>query len=99
MKYSYSFLDIAQQEYEEALIWYLEKSPAAAEGFVKAVDAALNLICDNPKGWRNEYEDYHELGLKKYPFNLIYSIEQDEMQVVIKSVYHQSRNPTEKYKK
>lgn len=46
------------------------------------MEHTLQLICDNPKRWRNEYRHYRELGLKKYPYVIIYFIEEDIQQVI-----------------
>jgi len=40
------------------LLWYIERSVQAAENFVAAVDKALQLICEYPARWRNEYENF-----------------------------------------
>ena len=37
--------------------------------------------------------------LQKYPYQLIYYIDQDRSTVVIVSLFHQKRNPSKKYKK
>lgn len=58
--------------------WYLDRSEVAATNFIMAVDTALQLICENPKRWRNRYKNYYELSLKKYPFTIIYIIKADE---------------------
>lgn len=99
MSYRYVLLQSAQQDYEEALLWYMEKSERSANNFIAAIDNALQLICDHPDRWRNEYKHYYELGVKKYPFTIIYSIEPDKQRVVVSSIYHQKRNPKKRYRK
>ena len=99
MSYQYIFLDVAQKQYEEALIWYAKRSVQAAENFVIAVDYCLMLISNHPTRWRNEYDKYYELGVKKFPYTIIYSIEEDDHLIVVASIYHHKRNPKKKYKK
>lgn len=70
MSYGYVLHESAQTDYEEALQWYMERSERATENFITAVDNALQLICDYPDRWRNEYKHYYELGVKKYPIPL-----------------------------
>ncbi len=89
MGYSY----VLQAEYEVALAWYLERSVLAAENFVEEVDHIIELICQTPYRWRNEYDDYRELGLKKYPYSIVYTIEEENKVVVVSSIYHHSRSP------
>ena len=47
MTYSYILNLHAQQDYEQSLKWYSERSTDAAEKFVRAIDNALQLICDS----------------------------------------------------
>ena len=99
MLYKYIFHEHAQKDYENSLQWYAQRSIKAAENFVIPVEDALELICKHPLRWRNVYKNYHELGLKKYPFTLIYTIEAKTQTAVIHSIYHHKRNPRRKYKK
>lgn len=99
MSFKYIFLSEAQDEYEQALYLYLEKSFTAAENFVSAVDDTLSTICAHPYRWRNEIEIYYELNLKKYPFTIIYVIAEEENQIIVTSIYHHKRNPGKRYKK
>jgi plasmid stabilization system protein ParE len=99
MSYRYILHEYAQKDYESSLQWYLERSEQAANRFVSAVDNALQLICHNPSRWRNSYKNYHELSLKKFPFTIIYVIEEDEKIVVVTAIYHHKRNSRKKYRK
>ena len=97
MIYKYSFFAQAQKDYEESLKWYLKRSEQAAVGFIDAVDFALQQICIHPLRYRNTYKHYYEIGLKKYPFVIIYSIEREEKLIVIWKIFHYKRNPKKKF--
>jgi plasmid stabilization system protein ParE len=99
MTYAYILLATAQDEYESSITWYAERSLTAANQFIEAVEHTLQLICEHPDRWRNEYKKYYELGLNKYPFSIVYTIEAENRLVVVRSIYHHSRNPKKKYKK
>lgn len=99
MTYTYILHNHAQKDYEQSLEWYMERSVDAAEKFVQAIDNTLQLVCDNPFRWRNKYKNFHEITLKKYPFTIIYTIEEDKLLIVISSIYHHKRNPKGKYRK
>jgi len=64
MSYRYILHEQAQQEYDVAVEWYAARSIKAAENLIIEVEHALQLICDNPDRWRNEYKHYRELGIK-----------------------------------
>ncbi len=98
MLYKYIFHEHAQKDYENSLQWYAQRSIKAAENFVIAVEDALELICKHPLRWRNVYKDYHELGLKKYPFTLIYTIEAKTQTAVIHSITITKETPGENTK-
>jgi len=99
MAYTYILLSTAQEEYESSISWYGERSWAAAGQFAEAIDHALELICEHPFRWRNEYRNYYEIGVKKFPFSIIYTVDEDQEIVIISAVYHHSRNPKKKYRK
>ncbi|MEO6731711.1 MAG: type II toxin-antitoxin system RelE/ParE family toxin [Ferruginibacter sp.] len=99
MGYNYKFHELAQKDYEVSLQWYLERSIRAAQNFVAAMDGALQLIVEYPTWWLNKYKDYHEISLKKYPFTIIYKIEEEKQLIIILSIYHHKRNPKRKYRK
>ena len=98
MSYKYILHESAQEDYESSLGWYLERSEQATERFIAAMDASLQLICEHPKRWSNKYKSYYELGLKGYPFTIIYTIEEDKKLIVVSAVYHHKRNPKKKYR-
>ena len=89
----------AQKDYESSLEWYAYRSLIAAENFIIAVENALLLICEHPERWRNTYKNFHELGLKDYPFSIIYTIEKSKELIVVTSIYHHKRNPKKKHNK
>jgi plasmid stabilization system protein ParE len=99
MSYHYILHESAQEDYEVALRWYAERSLKATENFIIAVDDTLSLICDHPVRWRNEYKFFYELGVKKYPYTIIYTIDPDQKLIIVISIYHHKRNPRKKYRK
>ena len=99
MSYAYILHKHAQNDYEQSLEWYMGRSVDAAEKFVLAIDNALQLICNNPTRWRNKYKNFHEISLKKYPFTIIYTIEEEKSIIVVSSIHHHKRKPKGKYRK
>lgn len=97
MSFVYRIHEEAQKEYEKVIRWYLKKSLKAAEGFIEFVDFALEQACAHPTRWRNTYKHYYELGLKKYPYVIIFSIEIEEKTISVWKFYHNKRNPKRKF--
>ena len=99
MAYQYIFDPIAADEYEEAFKWYEQKSIVAADNLILAVQEAIIAICTDPHRYRNTYKKLRELNLKKYPYTLIYFIDENKQLITIISLYHHKRHPKNKYNK
>ena len=97
MAYQHYFEPRALKEYLKAVKWYKKRSHLAAANFVKEMDAAMSTICSQPDRFHTSHKQFRETALKKYPFYIIYTIEEQKKQVLIFSVYHFKRNPLRKY--
>lgn len=86
-------------EYKEAISWYFERSEIAADNFIKEIKEKIELICADPVRYRNTYKKLRETSLKKYPYSIVYLIDEEKQLIVISSLYHQKRSPRRKYKK
>lgn len=96
--YQYILDPKAQKDYEDSIEFYAERSELATLNFIDLVELTIDLICKNPSINRNKYKNYFEIVLDKYPFTIIYAIEEEIKLIVIISIYHHSRNPKYKYK-
>jgi plasmid stabilization system protein ParE len=81
----------AEQEYAESALFYLERSPQAAQDFVIEVNAALNEIESNPKRYSPNEDDIRVKVLDTFPFSIYYQARVDEVWVL--SISHQARRP------
>ena len=89
----------AAKEYEEAYDWYERQSELAADRFKLTVNKSIADICADPFRNRNAYKNLYEVSLKKFPFNIIYFIEEEKRSLTITSIFHHKRNPKKKFKK
>jgi plasmid stabilization system protein ParE len=92
MSYRFIYDPIAKIEYIDATSWYAERSRVAARNFVEEVTETILVICNDPLRYRNTYKNYRETSLKKFPYSIIYFIDENDKVVVIQSVFHQKRN-------
>lgn len=99
MSYAYFFDPAAAKEYEDAFEWYQERSEAAADILIIEVEETTRAICEDPYRYRETHKNLHEVSLKKYPYYLIYLIDEVKKVVTIISLYHHKRNPKNKYGK
>jgi len=99
MSYRYILHEEAQQDYERAIAWYAARSLKAAENLITEAEYSLQLICNNPDRWRNEYKNYREIGLVKYPYVIIYVIEEDKKLIIVTAFFHTKQSLKKKYRK
>ena len=96
--YQYILEPRAQQEYELSIEWYNAKSDELSQKFIDSIDSVINSICKQPFQFKVGYKNFHEAYTKKFPFAIIYTIEESTKTIVILSVFHHKRNPKKKYK-
>ncbi len=97
MAYQINFRKKAAKEYIAAIAWYKERSLQAAENFVLMAQAALKEIEIQPENFRIVYNQFHQVKTKKFPYNIVYFIDEKKKAVVITIFFHQKRNPKKKF--
>jgi plasmid stabilization system protein ParE len=85
------WLSAAEQDFSEALDFYLGESPQAAEQFCEEIDRSIALVQKKPTTFRILRRDLHEKILQRFPFSLLYFLDGNE--IVIDSVVHHKRMP------
>ncbi|MBI5330131.1 MAG: type II toxin-antitoxin system RelE/ParE family toxin [Betaproteobacteria bacterium] len=81
----------AEVEYEEALAWYLERDPCAADGLDDVLAEAESLLTRHPGLGAPRSGRVRIFPLKKYPYSLVYYKQATDL--VIVAIAHQSRRP------
>ena len=66
------FHEQADAEYEDALDWYLARSPQAATEFAEELTRAVELIAGAPHRWARDRAGTRRFLLHRFPFALIY---------------------------
>lgn len=85
------FLAVASAELAEALAWYRERSPRAAEGLWLRVQDARKSLALFPNAAPPISPQARRFILSGYPYDLVYSARGDE--IVVLAVAHHSRQP------
>lgn len=85
------FLPGAEEDYQDALAWYHERSPSAANRFEENVADALQDIAQVPDRWPL-CDKRHRLRLvDRFPYVIVYRIVSER--IVIVAVAHAKRRP------
>lgn len=89
---TYRFLSPALGEVREAAAFYGSRVPGLGSDFLDELDAAIERILQFPEAWGRLGADHRRCNLRRFPYSIVYQI-QPGQEVVIISVFHQSREP------
>ncbi len=85
------FSKYAKLELEDAVRFYNLQHAGLGKKFEVEVKKAALRIAKYPTAWSNESGEVRKCLLHKFPYNLLYSIENDHILVI--AVAHQHRKP------
>ena len=85
------FSKYAKQELNDAVHYYELEHEGLGRRFKEEVKKAAIRISEYPKAWSVERGDVRKCLLHKFPYKLLYSIEEDH--IIVIAVAHQHRKP------
>ena len=85
------FTRIATQELEDTVHFYNLESAGLGQLFKEEVRKAALRITEYPQAWSIERGEVRKCLLHKFPYKLLYSVEEDHVLVI--AVAHQHRKP------
>ena len=88
----FSFHPEARSEFNEATVYYSEKSPSLASAFYTEIEDAIGKIVENPELYRVIDEDIRRCLTRRFPYAILYTIEDNYILIV--AVMHCSREPS-----
>jgi toxin ParE1/3/4 len=84
----------AEDELSDAYNWYQEQLPTLGDKFYKEIDHYLYLISQNPFHFPIKYKsELRAASLNKFPFLIVYWVDEINHKVFVSSVFHTSRKP------
>lgn len=85
------FHPAARLEFIEAVNYYESRSQGLGAEFAEEIEAALEVIADDPRRWRCLEEDVRRKLLKRFPYGVLYTEEVDYLLIV--ALMHFRRKP------
>ncbi|PBJ14622.1 type II toxin-antitoxin system RelE/ParE family toxin [Flavobacterium sp. ACN6] len=90
MNYRIVILDEAKLDYKKSLFWYKNINPKLSVRFNDSFKKSVAILKKDPFLFQIRYDNIRILFLKTFPYAIHYSIYENS--VVIKSIFHTSRN-------
>jgi len=97
IKFSILLSKRAERDLNESFRWYEEKQKGLGSRFIDEVLNRIGIIETNPELFAIKCKSYRESSLEKFPYIIIYRINNRKNQIRIVGVFHMSRNPVSKY--
>lgn len=99
MIYSFYLRQEAAEEFADAFVWYEEQQEGLGSSFKVSVNNKLTQICNYPFHYKTSYKNFHEALTEKFPFLIVYTIDEKMKQIVVVAIFHTSRHPKRKFRK
>ncbi len=80
----------ARDDYREALAWYRDRSPRAADRFEGEVERVLDLVSTRPTMFPTYDDDRRFAMLHRFPYSLVYEVQAGRIFVI--AVAHSRRS-------
>ena len=84
---------LAQEERNDALVWYAKESPATANKWLDELDHLLDRLENNPFQYAEHLLFIRRAKLAKFPYHIFYAIDEVNFFVEIIGIQHTSRDP------
>src|SRR5438132_1131059 len=84
-------LDVAQQEFDEAVEYYNAESPSLGDEFLIEVLSTFERIRQFPEAWHPYTPNSRRCQTRRFPYGVIYQILESEILIV--AVGHLHRKP------
>lgn len=82
----------AKSDIQEGIYWYNSKAPGLGRKFHSEVKAAIESI-KRIHFFEIRYADIRCLPLKKFPYMIHYTVDQDQKLIIIRAVFNTHLNP------
>ena len=82
----------AQSHLKKAALWYNKQQQGLGLRFLDEVEDAFDVLSINPF-YAVRYKEIRGFNLKKFPFLLLYKVDEKVSSVTILAVFHTSKDP------
>ncbi len=86
-----TFAAEAKVEIKKAASYYEGCKDGLGKAFLQELESAINSISESPTRWRTIKVNFRRCLLKKFPYGIIYKIDEDE--IFVAAIMHLKRKP------
>ena len=90
MNYKIVIVEEAKIDLSQSIDWYKYINPKLAKRFLKSFKEGISIIRKEPLHFQIRYDDVRIMMLTTFPYLIHYTL--DKNTIIIKAIYHSSRN-------
>jgi hypothetical protein len=83
----------AHLDIQEAIDWYNQQQPGLGRRFHTEVKVSFKTL-ETHQFFQVRYDNVHCFILKKFPYMVHYTIDEQNKNIIVRAVFNTSRNPT-----
>ncbi|MCP4681604.1 MAG: type II toxin-antitoxin system RelE/ParE family toxin [Desulfobacterales bacterium] len=81
----------AKEDIELAFVWYERQRRGLGFEFLDCIEASVKIILENPEMFRFFYSSFRGCVVRRFPFSIFYTIENNE--IVVHSIFDNRQDP------
>jgi plasmid stabilization system protein ParE len=85
------FLTLAQQEVDEAVVWFEERAEGKGVDFLDELDRVVRLVNSYPYAGSQIEPDIRRRLFARFPYSLVYGLDDDTIVVIAVAHTHRAR--------
>lgn len=86
----------AKIDVELAFEWYERQRRGLGFEFLDCVEVAIKLIIENPKMYKIHYSYFRSCVIRRFPFSVFYTIENEDKEIIVHAVFDNRQNPNKR---
>lgn len=89
----------AINDIQDAYQWYEEQQTGLGYLFIQEIQDAYIKLKEHPVIYQKVKYGFRQLNINKFPYVIVYDVDDTNKLVIIYTVFHTSRNPKKKFNK
>jgi mRNA-degrading endonuclease RelE of RelBE toxin-antitoxin system len=93
MIYKVLYHPLFQDDIQQAIDWYNEQQDKLGNELYYIIRIQIEKITENPFSFSIKYNDTRTALISKFPYSIHYSVDEESKTIILKAIFHTSRNP------
>jgi len=88
----------ATNDTQDAYQWYEEQKIGLGDLFIQEIRDSYAKLETHPVAYHKVEYEFRQFNMKKFPYVIVYDIDDTNKLVIVYTIFHNKRNPKSKFK-